>query len=172
MKKIFAYIFMIFSIISFSQEKMQEKIVRDEYGDKYILYTDGTWEKGEIDPILKEIQEKVAIDVILLTGKRGKTTIIKNDKGETIKTIRENRTKRTFTLKVTNNYSKEIKLLTYAIKFKNAGEDFKDGYDYVTVDNFNIRDFKPGETRTFKETVDVGKIEGRDYIFQLIGYEL
>jgi hypothetical protein len=165
MKKIFAYIFILFSIFSYSQEKIEEKIVRDEYGDKYILYTDGTWEKAEIDSILQELQEKVIVDVIHLTGKRGKTTIIRDSKGEILKKIRESKDKRTFDLRITNNYSKDIKLLTYAIKFKNV-------YDYAIVDNINIRNLKSGESREFKETVTVGDIESRDYFFDLIYYEL
>jgi hypothetical protein len=245
MKKIFAYIFILFSICSYSQEekypysreekypysreKMEEKIVRDEHGDKYMLYTDKTWKKvgAEIDPILQELQEKVVLDVLHLTGKRGKRTSfivrvlkekdaednetirkvttstsknfqeeviqsivevpkdkidesdsedsedkidesdseVKTEEIVTKKTVRESKDKRTFDLKITNNYSKDIKLLTYLIKFKHVD-------DYVIVDKLNIRDLKQGESRKIKETVTVGDIDGRDYDFDLINYEL
>ena len=233
MKKIFAYIFILFSIFSYSQEekypysreekypysreKMEEKIVRDEHGDKYMLYTDKTWKKvgAEIDPILQELQEKVVLDVLHLTGKRGKRTSfivrvlkekdsednetikkvttstsknfqeeviqsivevpkdkiddsdseVKTEEIVTKKTVRESKDKRTFDLKITNNYSKNIKLLTYLIKFKHIN-------DYVIVDKLNIRNLKQGESRKIKETVTVGDIDGRDYYFDLINYEL
>ncbi len=231
MKKIFAYIFILFSIFSYSQEKKfpysreeqypysrektEERFFKDDHGNKYILYTDKTWKKleAEIDPILQELQEKVTIDVLHLTGKRGKrtsfivrvlkekdsedketikkvtTSTSKNFQEETIesvievpedkieksefkteeistrKTVRESKDKRTFDLKITNKYHKDIKLLTYTIKFKHID-------NYVTVDKFNIRDLKKGEVRKIKETVSVGEINGRDYYFDLIYYEL
>jgi hypothetical protein len=90
---------------------------------------------------------------------------VKTEEIVTKKTVRESKDKRTFDLKITNNYSKDIKLLTYLIKFKHVD-------DYVIVDKLNIRDLKQGESRKIKETVTVGDIDGRDYNFDLINYEL
>ena len=242
MKKVFAYIFMLLFMFSYSVEKKEENIVRDRYGKKYILYTDRTWRQLEVDPLLEELEEKIEIKILHLSGKRGRATIFKavknklkienlrafpehkpggdeksnykdyddkeslyndnqgekprfkdsetnykDDDGEKsnykdyddreslyngnddekIRKIRisEKKDRRTFKGTITNNYTKDIKLLSYAIKFKHFDE-------YVIVDTFNVRNLKKEETREFKETVNVGGIDGRDYIIELIKYEI
>ena len=77
MKKVFAYIFMLLFMFSYSLEKKEENIVRDRYGKKYILYTDRTWKQLEIDPLLEELEEKIEVKILHLSGKRGRATVFK-----------------------------------------------------------------------------------------------
>lgn len=141
MKKIFIFIFLAVTLLTYSEIK---EIVKNSDGENIALMEDKTWKLEKELETKQEFESKIILSDLVMSPKRSNG--------------------RSLTGSVTNTSRDKLEYVTYNVIWNIDGQD-------SIVKTFTIKDLSYKETREFDKRIHLQYISGRDYKVEVLDFK-